>query len=71
MKPRTAAPRGLPARLGTFDAGDWPGRHEAAKYGAWMAARIEYADAHGLNGLNGDRQAWERFPDAPFDPSEV
>jgi hypothetical protein len=63
----------LPAHLATFTADDWPGEHDADRYGEWMAARAQWADRHGMPraDLPGEAEAWANFPDAPFDPASI
>lgn len=40
----------IPAELRTFTAGDWPGRTDLERLGAWCAARRVWAGANGWPG---------------------
>ncbi len=73
MRRRDPARGVLPAHLATFTADDWPGEHDADRYGEWMAARSQWADRHGLrcDELPGDAAARAAFPDEPFDASSI
>jgi len=60
--------QGVPARLATFDADDWP------DFAAWVDARRAWADENGWpdpddgpDGLDAIRQT----PDEPWDQSKI
>lgn len=40
----------IPAELQTFTPGDWPGRTDLERLGAWCAARRAWAGANGWPG---------------------
>lgn len=72
MKRRTKTDRTvLPTRLATFQPDQWPGVEDHEKYGAWMGARSEWADEHGIVALPGHEDAWLAYPDAPFRLDEL
>lgn len=54
----------LPRNLRVFNSTDWPGRDTAEQMLGWLKARRDWAAAHGLDELPGDKTI--HVPDGVF-----
>ena len=76
MRRRTESPGpgGVPARLARFDPAAWPAPIYGDALRLWSAAWDEWQGS-GSQGAGvrsrAEVDAWQRFPDEPFDPSLI
>ena len=74
MRRRTESPGGVPARLATFDPAAWPAETYGDALRLWFEAWDEWQGS-GSRGTavrsRAEADAWQRFPDEPFDPSLI